>query len=186
MRRIVIPSVLVLVAAACGGNGAVQGEDEARAVQPTAGAETPGAPGAEATPEGAPYAPRPVLNVYVQGPDPAPSERYRATVPDDFRAEIVVTNTGDAPVEMTFNMIDFRLVREGEEVSCGDESQTDAAPGPTSLGAGEAHIYEASFHCTIAAPGRYEVRAYMNFGAEIAPGEDRERYYVGSREIVVE
>ncbi len=186
MRRIAFSSVLVLVATACGGNGAVQGEGEAPAAEPTAGAETPEAPAAEAAPEGTPYVPRPVLNVYVQGPDPAPGERYRATVPDDFRAEIVVTNTGDAPVEMTFNMIDFRLIRDGEEVSCGDEAQTDAAPGPTSLEAGEAHIYEASFHCTIAEPGRYEVRAYMNFGAEIAPGEDRERYYVGSREIVVE
>ncbi|RLB50102.1 MAG: hypothetical protein DRJ42_19590 [Deltaproteobacteria bacterium] len=186
MRRIVIPSVFMLVTAACGAGDAVQEEHDPGVAEPTAGAEGPSEAAAEAAPEGTPYTPRPALNVYVQGPDPAPGERYRATVPDDFRAEIVVTNTGDAPVEMTFNMIDFRLIRDGEEVSCGDESQTDAAPGPTSLEAGEAHIYEASFHCTIAEPGRYEVRAYMNFGAEIAPGEDRERYYVGSREIVVE
>jgi len=127
-----------------------------------------------------------VLNVYVQGPHPAPGERFRATVPDDYRAEIVVTNTGDAPVELSFNMIDFQLVRNGEPVSCKKESQTDAAPGPASLEAGEAHTYEASFHCTIATAGRYELRAYMNFGAEIAPDVDRERYYVGSCEIVVE
>lgn len=182
MRRLGSASILILLMSSCGGDAAETSTDP----EPIAGST-----GAEQAPEddpppGQPFAPRPSLNVFVQGPDPAPSERYRATVATEYRAEIVVTNTGDGPAELSFCMIDFQLVKDGEPVSCGDESQTDAAPGPSALEAGEAHIYEAGFHCTIEEPGEYELRAYMNFGAEIAPGEDRERYYVGSREIVVE
>jgi hypothetical protein len=83
-------------------------------------------------------------------------------------------------------MIAFQLVKDGSHVACDDESTTDAAPGPRMLGPGEVHTYEAGFHCVIAEPGRYELRAYMNFGAEIAEGEARERFYAGSRDIVVE
>jgi hypothetical protein len=173
-------SVLILVA--CGGSAEPEADPESTS-QSSGGEETT----AEEGPlPGQPFAPRPELNVYVQGPDPAPSERYQASVATEYRAEIVVTNTGDAPVELSFCMIDFQLVKDDQHITCGDESQTDAAPGPAALQAGEAHVYEAGFHCTIDEPGTYELRAYMNFGAEIAPGEDRERYYVGSREIVVE
>jgi hypothetical protein len=171
-----------LLLAACGGSEEPAAEPEPSS-QSTGGEETTDEDG---PPPGQPFAPQPALNVYVQGPDPAPSERYQASVPTEYRAEIVVTNTGDAPVELAFCMIDFQLVKDGEHITCGDESQTDAAPGPAALQPGEAHVYEAGFHCTIADPGTYELRAYMNFGAEIAPGDDRERYYVGSREIVVE
>jgi len=181
MRRILCLSALVPLLAACGGDGAT--ETDPPPDETTTGDETTEA---EALPQGEPFAPLPALTVYVQGPDPAPGERYRAEVPDDYRAEIVVTNTGEAPVELSFSMIDFQLVRDGEHVGCEDESQTDAAPGPEALEPGEAHVYEARFHCTIEEAGSYELRAYMNFGAEIAPGEDRERYYVGSHEIVVE
>jgi len=173
MRRILCLSALVPLLAACGGDGAA--ETDPPPDETTTGGETVEA---EAAPEGQPYGPMPTLNVYVQGPDPAPGERYRA--------EIVVSNTGDAPVELSFSMIDFQLIQDGEHVSCGDESQTDAAPGPDALEPGEAHVYEGRFHCTIEDAGTYELRAYMNFGAEIAPGEDRERYYVGSHEVVVE
>ncbi len=175
---------LLYLLAACGASSAPAAEPEPE--PGSAGDEDAVQSDVSTPPQGRPFQPRPSLNVFVQGPDPAPSERYRARVPDEYRAEIVVTNTGDAPVELSFCMIDFQLVKDDHHVTCGDESQTDAAPGPAALQPGEAHVYEAGFHCTIGEPGTYELRAYMNFGAEIAPGEDRERYYVGSREIVVE
>ncbi len=183
MRRHPVGILSLLLVAACGPSTATVDEEEP--ASQSAGAEQTASDEAPA-PEGQPFAPEPSLNVYVQGPDPAPGERYQATVPTEYRAEIVVTNTGDAPVELSFSMIEFQLVKDGEHVTCGEESQQDAAPGPAALEPGEAHTYEAGFHCAIAEPGTYELRAYMNFGAEIAPGEDRERYYVGSQEIVVE
>lgn len=134
----------------------------------------------EDEPEGVAYPANPLLNMYVQGPNPMPGE-YLDGTPDDYRASIVVTNTGDAPVEVSFAHIALEAWR-GEEVVCDDpEAFSGELEGPAELGPGEAHTYRAQLHCEHPGDGELEIRAYMAFGTE--GSLDRERHYIGSYTI---
>ena len=134
---------------------------------------------AEPTPEPHPYEPNPVLNVYVQGPNPVPGELAAGT-PDDFRASIVVSNSGDDPAEVRFAYIEFELrTAGGDIVECAEPASHEPVEGPESLGPGESHTYEASFHCSPPDPGEYDIWVYLSFGGEIGADADRARFTAG-------
>ena len=164
-----------LLLAACGG-AEEPAEDEA-AVEP----ETTTGDEAEAAPEPAEaraYGANPLLNVYVQGPDPDGGEALEGT-PDDFHASIVVTNTGDAPIDVQYANVRLEAYRDGELVECGPRRDALVVDGPDSLGPGEAFTYRGTLHCEETLAGGIEVRAYMTFEAG-TPTLDRERHYCGS------
>lgn len=146
-------------------------------------ASTPAAPteqAASGTPTPTTYLANPVLNVYVEGPDPDAQE-LAAGVPRDFHARVVVSNTGNAPVAIRMAHIWFELARQsGEVVSCAHPPSPTPIEGPDNLDPGRAHTYEASFHCDAPARGEYDVRAYIMFGAALDESQTRERYYAGS------
>ena len=147
------------------------GDDTAVAAAPTAGSETPAA-------EPVVYQPNPLLNVYVQGPDPDPDEAA-AGVPEDFHASIVVSNTGDDPVEVRFAYIEFEMrTPEGEPVEC-DNAGTDPVEGPELLAPHQAYTYHASFHCAAPEPGDWDIWTFLSFGAALDQLNDRERFYAG-------
>lgn len=170
--------VAALLASACGG-GEQPSEDETTtttAEVDTAGAEQTEAPEEEA--EGTPYPANPVLNMYVQGPNPSPGE-YLDGTPDDYRASIIVTNTGDAPAQVGFARIRLEAWRDGEPIDCATGSETESIEGPEVLEPGTAHTYEAELHCEQPGTSDLEIRAYMAFGAD-GPELHRERHYAGS------
>ncbi|HJL17297.1 MAG TPA: hypothetical protein RMH99_16640 [Sandaracinaceae bacterium LLY-WYZ-13_1] len=181
-----LPLLLALVLGACAGSEEADAETSASRTQ-TTGAEveeTPAedAPAADVPEGGRTYAANPLLNVYVQGPDPAPGEALEGEAPDEYRASIVVTNTGDAPVGVEYAHIHFELWHRDEMVACQPDDRSVLLEGPAQLGPGEAHTYQATLECDLPGAGEFEVRAYMSFGAE-APTFERERHYVGAYRV---
>jgi hypothetical protein len=161
--------LIVLFAAAC----ATSNTQEPRRTVAPATAQTSDAPSAM------PYAANPILSVYVQGPDPD-----RGEAPDRYHASVVVTNTGDDPVDIAQATIHFEVGQEGGPFTpCNDRGEDEVA-SPESLGPHAAHTYVASVHCPFPTPGRYEVRTYLRFAAE-AEGYDIMRHYAGSYEVLV-
>jgi hypothetical protein len=154
-----------------GGEASDEGPVDPAATASTSGSETPDA-------EPVVYQPNPVLNVYVQGPDPEPSA-LAAGVPEDFHASIVVSNTGDDPVEVRFAYIEFEMrTPDGEPVECGDAGN-DPVEGPEALEPHQAFTYHASFHCAAPEPGEYDVWTFLSLGAALDQLNDRERFYAG-------
>jgi hypothetical protein len=174
VTRHILTSLAFLALAGCG----PAAEPEASA-SPEAPAEEEVSSGGEEAQEPSVYEPNPVLNVYVQGPNPVPGE-VAAGTPDDFRASIVVSNTGDDPAEVRFAYIEFELrTASGEIVECAEPAAQEPVEGPEALGPGESYTYEAAFHCAPPGPGEYDVWVYLSFGAEITADADRARFTAG-------
>jgi len=130
------------------------------------------------------YGSNPVLNMYVQGPDPDPGELLEHESPESYHAEILVTNTGNAPVNVEYAVLFFEVYRDDEAIECEGGGSSIVLEGPEELRPGRAHSYEARMECPFPGPGEYEVRAYMSFGADVVD-YDVERHYVGSYRIRV-
>lgn len=177
--------VLPVLLAACGAaerESPAKPEAAAQARAPVGGEQPAPEPVLAPATTAPPPAPGParrgaVLSVYVRGPSPSPEVVPGAR---SYEAEIVVINTGDQPAEMEGARARFEAWRGDRRIECG---ATDLE-GPTALGPGQAHVYRASAGCDLAPDAEYEVRAYLDFGAD-SGALHREIHHVGVRPVHV-
>ncbi len=127
--------------------------------------------------EGQPYRADPRLNVYVQGPDPEDYTTNPGMV-DEYGMDVVVTNTGNAPVLLDNTQVWFDVWKGNREIECPVDDNKQLVRTPAELAPGHAFTFHADAICTLPTPGEYEVRAYMNIGAE-EPTQHLEDHYVG-------
>lgn len=121
-------------------------------------------------------APRPV--------DLADAGEPIAPGPTAFEGVIHVRNTGDSTAEIKPLNMDVELVdAEGEMTPCATREDGHET---VHLSPRTAETYRIHATCPLSR-GTYEVRLYASFDADELAGDlERERYYVGRREITVD
>lgn len=117
------------------------------------------------------YGANPALRVAVSGPAQAKPYRSGIAGGEPYKVTVKLTNGSNADVPVASPNVFFQVRRDNVEYPCAPTTGTMKSPAgePAQLSPGQSFTLSREVSCDLPVVGKYEVRAYLRFGAGGAP-----------------